>query len=121
MVAARSRDTVRSKGRTGKYSRQLVSAWTEAWEGPDSPLPPAQDPAALTDLRFDAPTVTNTGRAVVDLSGARLEGLSSPVPAGVVLNPGQSVIFETDRVPDSGRPAATRTTPSTLRVWLPPR
>ncbi len=37
MVAARSRDTVRSKGRTGKYSRQLVSAWTEAWEGPDSP------------------------------------------------------------------------------------
>lgn len=39
MVAARSRDTVRSKGRTGKYSRQLVSAWTEAWEGPDSPGP----------------------------------------------------------------------------------
>lgn len=37
MVAARSRDTVRSKGRTGKYSRQLVSAWTQAWEGPDSP------------------------------------------------------------------------------------
>ncbi len=37
MVAARSRDTVRSKGRTGKYSRQLVSAWTNAWEGPDSP------------------------------------------------------------------------------------
>ena len=37
MVDARSRDTVRSKGRTGKYSRQLKSAWTEAWEGPDSP------------------------------------------------------------------------------------
>jgi NAD(P)H-dependent flavin oxidoreductase YrpB (nitropropane dioxygenase family) len=37
MVAARSRDTVRSKGRTGKYSRQLKSAWTEAWEGPASP------------------------------------------------------------------------------------
>ena len=37
MVEARSRDTVRSKGRTGKYSRQLKSAWTEAWEGPDSP------------------------------------------------------------------------------------
>ena len=37
MVAARSRDTVRSKGRTGKYSRQLVSAWTDAWEGPESP------------------------------------------------------------------------------------
>jgi NAD(P)H-dependent flavin oxidoreductase YrpB (nitropropane dioxygenase family) len=39
MIAARSRDTVRSKCRTGKYSRQLKSAWTEAWEGPDSPGP----------------------------------------------------------------------------------
>ncbi len=37
MVAARSRDTVRSKGRTGKFSRQLVSAWTDAWDGEDSP------------------------------------------------------------------------------------
>jgi NAD(P)H-dependent flavin oxidoreductase YrpB (nitropropane dioxygenase family) len=37
MVAARSRDTVRSKGRTGKFSRQLRSAWTDAWEGDDSP------------------------------------------------------------------------------------
>ncbi len=39
MLAATSRDTVRSKCRTGKYSRQLRSAWTEAWEGPDSPGP----------------------------------------------------------------------------------
>jgi NAD(P)H-dependent flavin oxidoreductase YrpB (nitropropane dioxygenase family) len=39
MIAARSRDTVRSKCRTGKYSRQLKSAWTDAWEGPDSPGP----------------------------------------------------------------------------------
>ncbi len=39
MIAARSRDTVRSKCRTGKYSRQLKSAWTEAWEGADSPGP----------------------------------------------------------------------------------
>jgi NAD(P)H-dependent flavin oxidoreductase YrpB (nitropropane dioxygenase family) len=37
MVAARSRDTVRSKGRTGKYSRQLKSDWTDAWEGEASP------------------------------------------------------------------------------------
>lgn len=37
MIAARSRDTIRSKCRTGKYTRQLRSAWTEAWEGPDSP------------------------------------------------------------------------------------
>jgi len=37
MIEARSRDTVRSKGRTGKPSRQLRSAWTDAWEGPGSP------------------------------------------------------------------------------------
>jgi NAD(P)H-dependent flavin oxidoreductase YrpB (nitropropane dioxygenase family) len=39
MVEARSRDTVRSKSRTGKYSRQLRSGWTDAWEGPGSPGP----------------------------------------------------------------------------------
>jgi len=37
MIGARSRDTIRSKGRTGKPSRQLRSAWTDAWEGPESP------------------------------------------------------------------------------------
>jgi len=37
MVDARSRDTVRSKARTGKPSRQLRSAWHDAWEGPESP------------------------------------------------------------------------------------
>ncbi len=37
MIAARSRDTVRSKGRTGKFSRQLRSTWTDAWEGSASP------------------------------------------------------------------------------------
>jgi NAD(P)H-dependent flavin oxidoreductase YrpB (nitropropane dioxygenase family) len=41
MLAATSRDTIRSKCRTGKPTRQLKSDWTEAWEsglGPD-PLP----------------------------------------------------------------------------------
>jgi NAD(P)H-dependent flavin oxidoreductase YrpB (nitropropane dioxygenase family) len=37
MLAATSRDTVRSRSRTGKPARQLRSAWTEEWEGPDSP------------------------------------------------------------------------------------
>jgi NAD(P)H-dependent flavin oxidoreductase YrpB (nitropropane dioxygenase family) len=37
MIEARSRDTVRSRGRTGKPSRQLRSAWTDAWEGAGSP------------------------------------------------------------------------------------
>ncbi|CUH87851.1 Nitronate monooxygenase [Phaeobacter sp. CECT 5382] len=39
MLAASSRDTVRSRSRTGKPSRQLVSAWTEAWEGKGAPKP----------------------------------------------------------------------------------
>lgn len=39
MLAATARDTIRSKCRTGKFSRQLKSAWTEAWEAPQSPGP----------------------------------------------------------------------------------
>jgi NAD(P)H-dependent flavin oxidoreductase YrpB (nitropropane dioxygenase family) len=39
MVAARSRDTVRSRARTGKPCRQLRSAWHDAWEGADAPSP----------------------------------------------------------------------------------
>ena len=41
MIAADSSQTVRSKSRTGKHSRQLVSSWTDAWEAPDAlePLP----------------------------------------------------------------------------------
>lgn len=37
MIAATSRDTVRSRSRTGKPSRQLKSAWTAAWDGEKSP------------------------------------------------------------------------------------
>src|SRR5881275_2307934 len=38
MIAASSRDAVRSKGRTGKPARQLRSVWTDAWDrGPESP------------------------------------------------------------------------------------
>lgn len=39
MLAATSRDTVRSRSRTGKPSRQLRSAWTDAWEMAGSPQP----------------------------------------------------------------------------------
>ncbi len=37
LLAATSSDTVRSRSRTGKPARQLRSAWTDAWEGADSP------------------------------------------------------------------------------------
>jgi NAD(P)H-dependent flavin oxidoreductase YrpB (nitropropane dioxygenase family) len=39
MLKATSRDTVRSKARTGKPCRQLRSAWHDAWDGPESPGP----------------------------------------------------------------------------------
>jgi len=40
LVRASSRDTVRSRSRTGKPSRQLRSPWTDAWElGGPEPLP----------------------------------------------------------------------------------
>ncbi|WP_433237712.1 NAD(P)H-dependent flavin oxidoreductase [Actinomadura nitritigenes] len=39
ILAATSRDTIRSRSRTGKPARQLRSAWTDEWEGPESPGP----------------------------------------------------------------------------------
>jgi len=40
LLSATSSDTVRSRSRTGKPSRQLRSPWTDAWEqGGQAPLP----------------------------------------------------------------------------------
>ena len=39
MLHANSRQTVRSRSRTGKYTRQLRSSWTDAWHQEDSPDP----------------------------------------------------------------------------------
>ncbi|MGH3758361.1 NAD(P)H-dependent flavin oxidoreductase [Actinophytocola sp.] len=39
LIDASSRDTVRSRYRTGKFSRQLRSAWHDIWESDDSPDP----------------------------------------------------------------------------------
>jgi NAD(P)H-dependent flavin oxidoreductase YrpB (nitropropane dioxygenase family) len=39
LLAATSRDTVRSRSWTGKPCRMLRSDWTEAWEAPDNPKP----------------------------------------------------------------------------------
>lgn len=55
MLAATSRDTVRSRSRTGKPSRQLRSAWTDAWESEDAPKPlpmPLQSFVAEPALRY---------------------------------------------------------------------
>jgi NAD(P)H-dependent flavin oxidoreductase YrpB (nitropropane dioxygenase family) len=42
LVAASSRDTVRSKYRTGKFSRQLRTTWHDAWEAEGAPPPVLQ-------------------------------------------------------------------------------
>jgi NAD(P)H-dependent flavin oxidoreductase YrpB (nitropropane dioxygenase family) len=39
MVEANSSQTTRSRSRTGKHSRQLISPWTKAWESEDAPDP----------------------------------------------------------------------------------
>ena len=39
MLQASSSDTVRSRSRTGKHSRQLKSSWTDAWESESAPEP----------------------------------------------------------------------------------
>jgi NAD(P)H-dependent flavin oxidoreductase YrpB (nitropropane dioxygenase family) len=51
-LQASSRQTVRSQARTGKYSRQLRSPWTDAWESEDAPQPL---PMPLQSLVSEAP------------------------------------------------------------------
>lgn len=58
MLAANSRQTVRSKSRTGKYTRQLRSAWTDAWMAPEAPEPL---PMPLQSL-VSEPALTRIGK-----------------------------------------------------------
>ena len=54
MLAATSRQTVRSKSRTGKPTRQLRAPWTDAWgqpTGPDSLPMPLQTLVSDTPLK----------------------------------------------------------------------
>ena len=70
MIAARSRDTVRSKSRTGKPARQLRTAWHEAWDGPDSPgtLPmPLMGMVSEPSFQRIEKAVTNGNEAARDL------------------------------------------------------
>ena len=67
-VQATSRQTVRSKARTGKYSRQLRSAWTDAWESEEAPEPL---PMPLQSLVSEAPLAKVTKLAEGGHDGAR--------------------------------------------------
>ena len=66
IVAAGSRDTIRSKHRTGKYSRQLRSEWHERWEEAGLPALPMPLMSLLAEpvLRaIDAAAVSGNPRA----------------------------------------------------------
>jgi NAD(P)H-dependent flavin oxidoreductase YrpB (nitropropane dioxygenase family) len=57
LLAAKSRDTIRSRAMTGKTARQLRTAWSDAWEGADSPGPlPMPFQHLLTDRAFQQAT-----------------------------------------------------------------
>lgn len=80
--------------------------------------PPSQKPEisfTVTSAGDGTVTVVNTDTTTIDLSGRSIEGLPRAVPAGVVLNPGQTVVFSTRRVP---APSGSGT-PRTLHVWVP--
>ncbi len=67
-VQATSRQTVRSKARTGKYSRQLRSPWTDAWESDEAPEPL---PMPLQSLVSEAPLAKVTKLAEGGHQGAK--------------------------------------------------
>lgn len=87
MVAARSRDTVRSRGRTGKPARQLRSAWTDAWDAPDGPGPlpmPLQgilSEPAMARVNQAAEAGSEPARALVSHFVGQGVGLVDAVPA----------------------------------------
>jgi NAD(P)H-dependent flavin oxidoreductase YrpB (nitropropane dioxygenase family) len=67
-TAATSRQTVRTRARTGKYSRQLRSAWTDAWELEEAPEPL---PMPLQSLVTESPLGRVTKLAETGHPGAK--------------------------------------------------
>jgi NAD(P)H-dependent flavin oxidoreductase YrpB (nitropropane dioxygenase family) len=95
VMRATSRDTVRSRAMTGKPARQLRTAWTDAWESPESPgtLPmPLQFMAT-------AEAISRIYRAAEndpDSPGAQLAGTPIGQIAGMMnsVRPVRDVIFD---------------------------
>ena len=81
MIAARSRDTVRSKSRTGKPARQLRTAWQEAWDAPDGP---GTLPMPLMGM-VSEPSFARVEKAVVNGNEAARDLVSYFVGQGVGL------------------------------------
>ncbi|MDP7597251.1 MAG: nitronate monooxygenase [Pseudomonadales bacterium] len=67
-LQASSRQTVRSQARTGKFSRQLRSPWTDAWESEEAPHPL---PMPLQSLVSEPPLARVTRLAESGHEGAK--------------------------------------------------
>ncbi|MFO1016084.1 MAG: nitronate monooxygenase [Hyphomonadaceae bacterium] len=92
LLAASSRDTVRSRSRTGKPSRQLRSAWTDAWEaeGAPKPLPmPLQTFISEPPLRLIDKLAEGGHAGAKDLAtywvGQGVGLMNAPISAGAVV------------------------------------
>ena len=92
MLTATSSDTVRSKSRTGKYTRQLRSAWTDAWAAPDAPQPlpmPLQPMLVDRALRAIDRSAHHPGSGAEALAnyyvGQIVGSMNRPIPAAQVV------------------------------------
>lgn len=95
MLAATSRDTIRSTGRTGKPARQLVSDWTDAWRPnekghPTLPLPLQSMIAEPTLRRIDK--LAATGHAGAQALSTYFVGQGVGLMNKV--KPARDVVFE---------------------------
>ncbi len=88
LLAASSRDTVRSRAMTGKPARQLRTAWTEAWEQPGAPAPL---PMPLQGLLYQ-PAATRIARSrVKEMHGSPVGQIVGRLDR---VRPTKDVIFE---------------------------
>ncbi|MEZ5994634.1 MAG: nitronate monooxygenase [Hyphomonadaceae bacterium] len=92
LLAATSRDTVRSRSRTGKPSRQLRSPWTDAWEGADAPKPlpmPLQSFVSEPPLRLVDKLAESGHPGAEELAtywvGQGVGLMNTPISAGAVV------------------------------------
>ena len=84
--------------------QQYVVPKRELFLGPNSQqrLPATQPTSPLISFSDSGPViVTNNDLVAIDISGVLIPRLKTKVPAGTVLVPGQSAVFETERQPVS--------------------
>lgn len=88
LLAASSRDTVRSRAMTGKPARQLRTAWTDAWEAPGAPAPL---PMPLQGLLFQPAAIRINRAHAKELHGSPVGQIVGRLDR---VRPTRDVIFE---------------------------